>query len=264
MGKEEVSAETVISTASAMATFTRMMAPADVPASVWRRLRRVPLSHRAAGVQLGLGNRIDAPAFAVNHVPLMEEQHEVLAPQSDGIRWLSYTTPTLTLPDLARAGGSVIELFVAVDQKLPVDAWDDSATDALGDAAIAALARHHPLDIEVRRVLSPKVYAEKMNLFEGALYGLSPAASPTQQFPHETPIEGLFLAGQATYPGYGVGPALFSGILAATKYRYSPRRSHRSLARAPGSDRLYFRSLFTFSSSVKPFNVIARNHTSVP
>jgi hypothetical protein len=61
-------------------------------------------------------------------------------------------------------------------KRCPVDAWNDSATGALVSAAIAALARHHPLDIKVRRMLSPKFYAERMNLFESALYGRSSAA----------------------------------------------------------------------------------------
>jgi phytoene desaturase len=211
----EVSAGIVVSTATAMATFACLMAPTDVPASMRRRIKRAPLSHRALGIQLGLTNRIEVPAYAVNHVPLMEQQYQALAPQPQGIRWLSYAVPTLTLPELSPAGGSVIEMFTSVDQNLSLDAWDDQSADALADEVIAALGRHHPLDIRARRVLSPRTYAERMNLFGGALYGLSPGASPMQQFPHKTPIQGLFLAGQTTYPGYGTGPALFTGILAA-------------------------------------------------
>ena len=217
VGGTPVPADIVISTASAMATFTDLLAPADVPAVMRRRLKRAPLSHRALGVQVGLANCIQAPAFAVNHVPLMEDQYKVLAPQPQGIRWLTYTVPTLVLPELAPANGSIIEMFASVDPKLPWDAWDDRAAGELADQAIAALSRDQPLKIKVRRVMSPRTYAERMNLFHGALYGLSPGVSPAQLFPHETPIEGLFLAGQTTYPGYGVAPALFSGILAAER-----------------------------------------------
>jgi phytoene desaturase len=119
------------------------------------------------------------------------------------------------LPELSPAGGSVVEMFTSVDQRLSLDAWDDRSADALADELIAALGRQQPLDIRARRVLSPRTYAEHMNLYQGALYGLSPSAGPMQQFPHKTPIQGLFLGGQTTYPGYGTGPALFSGILAA-------------------------------------------------
>ncbi len=55
-----------------------------------------------------------------------------------------------------------------------------------------------------------------MHLYRGALYGLSPAARPTELFPRRPPIGGLLLAGQSTYPGYGVGPSMMSGLFAAT------------------------------------------------
>lgn len=58
-------------------------------------------------------------------------------------------------------------------------------------------------------------YRDRMHLFGGAVYGLSPGASPAARFPHATPVQGLFQAGQTTYPGYGVGPATMSGIFAA-------------------------------------------------
>jgi phytoene dehydrogenase-like protein len=47
------------------------------------------------------------------------------------------------------------------------------------------------------------------------VYGLSPGAPAAAQFPHRTPVEGLFQAGQTTYPGFGIAPAMMSGILAA-------------------------------------------------
>jgi phytoene dehydrogenase-like protein len=119
------------------------------------------------------------------------------------------------MPELAPEGGSIIEMFTAVDQNQQLAFWDTAAKQAAADAAIEALARHLPLDIAVRRITSPKDYAQRMNLYEGAVYGLSPAARPNQQFPRESPIAGLFLAGQTTYPGFGVAPSLFSGIFAA-------------------------------------------------
>ncbi|TWI04602.1 phytoene desaturase [Luteimonas cucumeris] len=212
---DEVVADAVVSTASGMATFSGLMDPADVPASMQRRVSQAPLSHRALGVQLGLRNTLQTPAHSVNHVPLLEQQHRMLAPQPADSPWLTYTVPTHTLPGLAAAGGSIVEMFAPVDQDLPLAAWDTAAKEAAADAAIAALARYQPLDIAVRRVTSPKDYAERMHLFQGALYGLSPAAGPGQQFLHETPLKGLFLAGQTTYPGFGVATSAFSGIFAA-------------------------------------------------
>lgn len=212
---EQFVAGTVVCTASAMATFGELVDPAQVPVSIARRLRGVKLSHRAVSVQLGLAGRIDAPAFAVNHVPLLERQHEFLAPQGERVEWLSYSVPSRILEDLAPPGGSVVEMFAAVDPALPASAWTDDMAGEVAAATEAALARLHPLDVRVRRVRGPQHFAQRMNLFDGALYGLSPAAGPMQQFPHATPIQGLFLAGQTSYPGYGVAPAMISGILAA-------------------------------------------------
>jgi phytoene desaturase len=214
-GKEEVLTDAVISTAGGMATFTDLMDPSTVPSSMKRRVLHAPLSHQTLCIQLGLANQLQAPAHSVNRVPLLEEQYRLLAPQPAGIEWLSYTVPTLTMPELASAGGSIVEMFTAVDQTLALGAWDAEAKEAAADEAIAALARHHPLDVAVRRITSPKDYATRMNLFEGAVYGLSPAAKPSQQFPQAPPVTGLFLAGQTTYPGFGVAPAMFSGIFAA-------------------------------------------------
>jgi phytoene dehydrogenase-like protein len=96
-----------------------------------------------------------------------------------------------------------------------LDRWTEEAKDAVAESAIMALSKIHKMDIAVRRVQSPKDYQERLHLFGGALYGLSPAADPRAQFPHKTPIAGLFQAGQTTYPGYGVGTAVMPGVFAA-------------------------------------------------
>ncbi|MBW8777617.1 MAG: FAD-dependent oxidoreductase, partial [Burkholderiales bacterium] len=167
------------------------------------------------GIQLGLRNTLEPPAYATNHVPLMEEQRRLLLPQPEGTRWFSFTVPTVDMPELAPSGGSVVEMFAAVDPARPLDEWNEKLAREQAQPTIDALRRHYPLDIAACRVVTPRDYERRMHLFGGALYGLSPGASPTMQFAHETPVHGLFQAGQTTHPGYGVGPALLSGILAA-------------------------------------------------
>lgn len=210
-----VDADAVVSTASGMATFAHLLDPADVPTAMRRRVERAPLSHRAVGIQLGLANALDVPAHVVNRIPLMDEQYRMQMPQPDGVQWLSYSVPTHTCPDLAPRGGSVVEMFAAVDPARPAHAWDEAAVAEVADAAIDALSRQFPLDIAVRRVRGPREFEQGLHLYDGALYGLSPAARPDQQFPHETPLPGLFLAGQTTSPGFGVATSLFSGVFAA-------------------------------------------------
>ncbi|NPT58513.1 phytoene desaturase family protein [Paraburkholderia elongata] len=212
---EDIAADAVISTASGMSTFSRLIEPANVPRAMQRRVQRAPLSHRTLSIQLGLTNSLQPAAHSVNHIPLMDEQQRLLAPQPGRIEWFNYTVPTQPMPELAPSGGSIVEMFTAVDEHLPLDAWSEETKAATADAAIAALARYQPLAIATKRITSPKDYAEGMHLFGGAVYGLSPAARPDQQFPHVTPVDGLYLAGQTTYPGFGVATSVFSGVFAA-------------------------------------------------
>ena len=102
-------------------------------------------------------------------------------------------------------------MFLPINQVWSLDYWNDE----IKEAVIIALAKIHNLDIVVKRIRSPKDFRVSMHMFGGAVYGLSPAADPMALFPHRTPIEGLFQAGQTTYPGYGVGPAILSGISAS-------------------------------------------------
>jgi phytoene desaturase len=106
-------------------------------------------------------------------------------------------------------------MFYPAKADLPLEYWDEERKEQLTRSATAALSRTYDLDIAVTRVRSPKDFLEDMHLFQGALYGLSPVATPREQFPHTPAIPGLFLAGQTTFPGYGVGAAMMSGIFAA-------------------------------------------------
>jgi phytoene dehydrogenase-like protein len=119
------------------------------------------------------------------------------------------------LPELAPPGGSIIEMFPSIQQDMPVNDWDEQKTERIVELAIKALARIHKIDIAVTRVTSPKDFQDRMHLYRGAAYGLSPIADPRAQFSHVSTIRGLYQAGQTTYPGYGVSSAAMSGIFAA-------------------------------------------------
>jgi phytoene dehydrogenase-like protein len=73
----------------------------------------------------------------------------------------------------------------------------------------------HRIDIAVRRILSPKEFQNGTHLYSGALYGLSPFASPATMFKYRSPIRALYQAGQTTWPGFGVASAGLSGVMAA-------------------------------------------------
>jgi phytoene desaturase len=214
-GSGRVDAAAVISTASGMLTFGSLVDAEHVPSAISRKLKHVRLSHRAVSLQFGLSNKINAPAHSVSVLPWMEHQQDIFMQDEREVKFPAYVVPTHTMPELAPRGGSIIEMFYPVKADLSLEYWDEGRKARLTESAGAALSRTYDLDIAVTRVRSPKDFLESMRLFQGALYGLSPAATPREQFPHTLAIPGLFLAGQTTFPGYGVGPAMMSGIFAA-------------------------------------------------
>ncbi len=180
-----------------------------------RKVQNAPLSHKTLCLQMGLSNMINATSHSNSILPMMDEQYKVFMPDVDELKWFNYTVPTVTMPELAPRDRSIIEMFLPVRQDLPVDDWDEQKKEEVVESAVRALTRIHNIGIAVKRVLSPKDFQERMHFYKGALYGLSPAADPRALFTHNTPILGLYQAGQTTYPGYGVAPAAMSGIFAA-------------------------------------------------
>ncbi len=208
-GRGVLECDAVLSSVSGMTTLGRLVAPEVVPARLLRKVASAPLSHTAVSIQLGLCNRIDVPSHSSALLPMLESHYRVFV-ASEADRWINWSVPTVTVPELAPPGGSVVEMFCPRRPDAPSE-----PDEQIADRAVAALARRHPIDVAVRRVRGPEHFRDHMHLFEGALYGLSPTADPRSQFPHRTRIPGLFLAGQTTYPGSGVNPAILSGVLAA-------------------------------------------------
>jgi phytoene desaturase len=205
----------VISTVSPMSTFSALIDAEHVPAAMQRKLRHARLSHRAVSLQFGLSNTIHPRSHLTTILPPMERQGEIFTQDPQAVTWPTFFVPTLTMPELASNGGSVIEMFHPVRQGVALDDWDENRKEQLTASAIKALERHHDLDIAVTRVRSPRDFRDGMNLYDGAVYGLSPASGPTEYFAQRTPVRGLYLAGQCTYPGYGVAASVMSGIFAA-------------------------------------------------
>lgn len=212
---EYIEAAAVISTVSPMSTFTALVERSQVPASMSRRMRRTRLSHRAVSLQFGLRNRLQPRALVNMVLPMLEHQDHAVAQDASAPAWPVYSVPTMTLPELAPDGGSVVEMFVPVGEEAAMESWQAANRQELAASAIRALRRFHDMDVAVSRVRTPGDFRDEMRLYAGALYGLSPAVPPHQQFPHKSGIRDLFLAGQCTYPGYGVAPAMLSGIFAA-------------------------------------------------
>jgi phytoene desaturase len=214
-GQGLVEVDAVISTVSGMLTFGSLVDQQYVPNGMRRKARNAPLSHKAFVVQLGLSNRVDVPSHSNSILPMLEDQYQVFMQSEGEVKWPIYSVPTMTVPELAPQGGSIIEMFPAIEQDLPANDWDDQKSERIVESAVNILTHLHKIDIAVKRVLSPRDFQDKMHLYKGAAYGLSPTANLSAQFPHASPIAGLFQAGQTTFPGYGVSSAAMSGILTA-------------------------------------------------
>lgn len=210
-----VEVDAVISTVSAMHTYGSLLSECDIPARMLRKVRRAPLSHRGFVLQLGLTNRIEARSHVNCMLPWLGEQSLVFQTSDNKMRWPTYMVPTLTLPELAPNGGSIVEMFPSIDQKITPDEWDEARKKEVAAQAIDLLRRDHEIDIAVSRILSPKEFQDDAHLYAGALYGLAPIAGPTALFNHRTQIRGLYQAGQTTWPGFGVVGAGLSGVFAA-------------------------------------------------
>ena len=95
--------------------------------------------------------------------------------------------------------------------------WTASMTERALEGHLAALRTHLPaMQVETMRVIDPPAFVRERHLYEGALYGIAPGADPHAYFPHRTALPGLYLAGQTTFPGFGVPTAMLSGLQAAT------------------------------------------------
>lgn len=211
----QLQAEYVISTVSAVTTYGRLVAAEAQPGRLRKKVQGAPLSSKAFSIQLGLRNVIDTPSH-LNHVlPTAERLHQYFAPPSGRVAWGYYSVPTVVIPELAPTGCSLVELCPAIRSDEPSEHWDSDRSHRFAEEAIGWLAERHELKIAATRIRSPRDFQEQLRLHEGAIYGLSPAAGALGLFPHRSPIPGLYLAGQTTYPGFGVPSTALSGIYAA-------------------------------------------------
>ncbi|MBI4912021.1 MAG: NAD(P)/FAD-dependent oxidoreductase [Acidobacteria bacterium] len=210
-----VEADAVISTLSGMHTCETLLPASAVPPRLRRRVNRAPLSHRGFVLQLGLPDPVEARSHIHAVLPWLRDQGEIFRGASRPTPWVTWSVPTVTLPELAPQGGSIVEIFPSIPQDLAPDQWDEARKEGVARAALEAVSGESSPKVAVRRILSPREFRDDLHLFAGALYGLSPAAGPGALFPCRTPIRGLFQAGQTTWPGFGVVSAGWSGVFAA-------------------------------------------------
>jgi len=207
--------QSVISTASAFITYGTLLPVDQQPKRLRRRVQRAPLSVKAFCLQLGLSNVIDTGSHLNYVIPSMEHLGQYFAPRSSRFAYGYYSVPTVVMPELAPQGGSIVELYSAIRSDEPASDWDEGRSRNVADSATRWLAHRHELRIVATRIRSPRDFQQQLRLHQGAVYGLSPTAGAFGLFPHRSQIPGLFLAGQTTYPGFGIPTSALSGIYSA-------------------------------------------------
>lgn len=214
-GVEVGEADFIISTVNAMTTYQFLLDKSDQPKRLIRKARETPLSMSAFCIQLGVSNKLETVSHINHVVPLINDLHQYIQPAQDMPKWGYYSVPTIVAPELAPDGHSIVEYVPVIRQDEPIGAWDDERIDDLANRSIDWLRSRHPMNIKVKRIRSPREFEKQLNLYRGAIYGVSAAKGLTGLFPHKTPIEGLYQAGQTTYPGLGIPTAALSGIHAS-------------------------------------------------
>jgi len=136
---------------------------------------------------------------------------------------LDIHVPSVSNPDLAPPGHSVVSILVHFVPYQLQPQWDRDQVEKLGHAVVATLEQYAPGvtgSIVAREVLSPVDLEARYGLVRGHVFHGEHALDqlilrPTPECAHyHTPIKGLYLCGSGSHPGGGItcGP----GALAAT------------------------------------------------
>ena len=210
-------ADEIVSSASGMLTFGKLMAEEDTPASMRCKAENVKLSMKGFTVQIGTRQKATTNNFLTYVIPPLRETNDHYVSNGRS-QYGIFGVPTVALPDLAPAGTSVLEIGYTIPSNMPLSRWTDEETERVANDALEMTRRYVDFDIAVKRVRSPRQFQEQLNLHEGAIYGISPLTGIFGFFPQKPPIPGLYLTGQTTFPGFGATPAAVSGILLVERY----------------------------------------------
>jgi phytoene desaturase len=219
-GEKLVRAPLVVANSDARALFVDMLDEDALPSRFMNRIKRMRPSLSAVVVMLA--TNLDLEAAGADHEifrPLHDDHERSYADVLDGRpggMWAS--VPTLIDDSLAPPG----EHLLIITSLAPYDIgrpWK-SELEPYADAMIEAHEHAFPglsESITFRETASPLTLERYVRNHQGAIYGWenNPAQSGGRRAPHQTPIEGLFLAGHWTQPGSSSLRCVVSGMHAA-------------------------------------------------
>jgi prolycopene isomerase len=215
----EVSAPVVISNADARHTLEELVGAEHLPPRFVKRLRRMEPSFSAFAIYAATNLDLAAAdaaheTFLYRHWDHEATHQDILAGRPGGI-WAN--VPTLEDPSLAPDGEHLVILtsLAPYDRGQPwANVREAYAEELLGaaDEALFPGLKDHLTFMETATPLT----LERFTLnHRGSIYGwaVTPNQVGTKRLGHDTPVEGLYLAGHWTHEGPASFRAILSGIM---------------------------------------------------
>jgi phytoene dehydrogenase-like protein len=233
---EEIMGKAVVSNADPQRTLLRLIDPVELEPGFLARIRSYRASGTVAKINLALSGLPDFTALSGNERALEGFVH--IGPELDYLErafdaskygtwsprpYLDISVPSVTDPALAPAGAHVMSITAQyAPRRLKNASWSDTSA-AFADAVIGVIAEYAPnlkSLILHREVITPVDLEETYGLTGGhifhgelaldQLFTMRPLLGWAR---YRTPIQGLYLCGAGTHPGYGVSG--LSGLNAA-------------------------------------------------
>ena len=235
---ERIQAAVVAASCDPRHTFLDLVPHHQVENWLKRRIQNIRGTGSTATVNLALGTQLEFSArpgekiaFAKTggHLDQIEKAFDACKyGQFSADPVLDIHIPTVSNPDLAPPGHSVVSILVHFVPYSLQPQWDQDQIEKLGDTVAAALAQYAPgvTDaIVAREVLSPVDLEARYGLVQGHILHGEHALDQLILRPmpecarYHTPINGLYLCGSGSHPGGGMtcGPgALAASVIART------------------------------------------------
>lgn len=222
----------VVSNASARATMLKMIGPEHLPTDYVTNLENMKIGISAIALYLGVDHDYRAEfegahEFFVNPTEDQHQNFEYAYTCNNDLNPFLLTNYSLSDPTVAPEGKNMIVIIGEVPYDWN-DVWhffDDYELykELKNEVALKYLARAEELlpglteHIEVMSIATPPTLEGFSLSTKGTFFGFhcTPEQSLLNRLPQETPIKGLYLAGQWTFPGPGQSSVISSGISAA-------------------------------------------------
>lgn len=219
---QHIRAPLVVSNADAPQTFQKLVGLENLPNNYARKVRRMTPSCSAFVVFAA--TRADFSQFDARHENFIYRHYDHDRTWQDiqegkaGGMWINI--PTLVDPSLAPPGEHlvIITSLAALETPEPWEQVRERFTEELLDEAEGVFPGFRA-GVTFVESATPRTFVRYSACEQGAIYGWenTPLQAGTQRPDHQTPVEGLYLAGHWSQPGTGSVRVIYSGALAAQR-----------------------------------------------